>query len=273
MARKRSNIKAKKLKLGSDIFVHPTARVNCVRLELGDRSSVGAYALIEGRDVIIGKEAWIGDYAQIGAGSCFSPQSKVRVGDFFHMGRFTIVNTARPVQIGHEVGLGTHSCVFTHGAYTSEVDGFPVNFAPVTIGDRVWIPCGTVNPGVTIGSDVVVAAVSLVNKDLPSGCLAAGVPARILRENVYPKQMEANEAERFLQEIVDQVLSFDEFKRSKCTRKFAGYLCSFDDTTFDVQNRMIIGPANKLTEAFKNELRRHGVRFRYYAKKGTYIPW
>jgi acetyltransferase-like isoleucine patch superfamily enzyme len=273
MAKRHANIKAKELKLGSDVLIHPTARVNCTRLELGDRSSVGAYALVEGRDVVIGKEAWIGDYAQIGGGSCFSPQSKLRVGDFFHLGRFAIVNTARPVQIGHEVGLGTHSCVFTHGAYTSEVDGFPVNFASVMIGDRVWIPCGIVNPGVTIGSDVVVATLSLVNKDLPSGCLAAGVPVRVLHENVYPKQMEANEAARFLQEIIDQVLSSEEFEKSKSTHNVAGYLCTVAGTTFDVRERTISGPSNELTEAFKNELRRHGVRFRYYARKGTYVPW
>lgn len=53
MARKRSNIKTKELKLGSDIFIHPTARVNCVRLELGDRSFVGAYALIEDRKSVV----------------------------------------------------------------------------------------------------------------------------------------------------------------------------------------------------------------------------
>jgi acetyltransferase-like isoleucine patch superfamily enzyme len=54
--------------------------------------------------------------------------------------------------------------------------------SPVRIGDRVWIGANAlVLRGVTIGDDVVVAAGSVVTRDLPSRCLAAGVPARPLR--------------------------------------------------------------------------------------------
>ena len=53
---------------------------------------------------------------------------------------------------------------------------------PVKIGHDVWIGAkATVVSGVTIGDDVVVAANSVVTKDVPSHCLVAGVPARILR--------------------------------------------------------------------------------------------
>ena len=52
-----------------------------------------------------------------------------------------------------------------------------------TIGDRVWLPTASVNPGVTIGSDVVVAARSLVNHDVPAGCLAGGIPAQVLQRD------------------------------------------------------------------------------------------
>jgi hypothetical protein len=161
--------------------------------------------------------------------------------------------------------------VFTHGAYSSEVDGFPAKFAPVTIGDRVWLPYAIVNPGVTIGSDVVVGAMSLVNMNLPDGCLAAGVPARILREKAYPKRMDAKEAESFLHAIVDQVLSYDEFRGRSSSVE--AYMCRTDGTTFDVQSRRVDGVADHFTEAIKNELRRHGVRFRYYAKNGKYVAW
>jgi len=268
-----SNIEVKELKVGSNVSIDPTARIHCDRLEIGDRSNIGPYALIEGRNITIGKEAWIGEYAQIGGGSCFSPHSKLRAGDFFHMGRFSIVNTARSVEIGDEVGLGTHTCIFTHGAYTSEIDGFPVRFASVEIGDRVWLPYAIVNPGVQIGSDVVVAGMSLVNNDLPSGCLAGGVPARVIREKAYPKPMSDVNAERFLNEILDNVLSFDEFLGTKVERVVKGYCCWLNGTEFDVWNRTISGHASKLTESFKNELRRHGVRFRFYAKEGTYVSW
>jgi len=52
---------------------------------------------------------------------------------------------------------------------------------PVTIGARSWLCTGVVvTPGVTIGADVMVGANSVVTKDLPDGCVAAGAPARVI---------------------------------------------------------------------------------------------
>jgi maltose O-acetyltransferase len=54
---------------------------------------------------------------------------------------------------------------------------------PITIGDNVWLGAGViVCPGVSIGNDTVVGAGAVVTKDLPSGVVAAGTPARVLRE-------------------------------------------------------------------------------------------
>jgi acetyltransferase len=39
-----------------------------------------------------------------------------------------------------------------------------------------------VMPGVTIGNDVVIAAGSVVTKDIPSGVVAAGVPCRVVKK-------------------------------------------------------------------------------------------
>jgi maltose O-acetyltransferase len=53
---------------------------------------------------------------------------------------------------------------------------------PITIGDNVWLGAGAiVCPGVTIGSDTVVGAGAVVTRDLPSGVVAFGVPAKVHR--------------------------------------------------------------------------------------------
>ena len=57
--------------------------------------------------------------------------------------------------------------------------------APIVIGDHVWIGMNViVLKGVTIGEGAVVAAGSVVNKDVQPHCLVAGVPAKVIKTNV-----------------------------------------------------------------------------------------
>lgn len=54
---------------------------------------------------------------------------------------------------------------------------------PIVIGDDVWLGANVVlMPGVVIGSHVVIGANSMVNTDIPSGTIAAGVPVRIIKK-------------------------------------------------------------------------------------------
>jgi acetyltransferase-like isoleucine patch superfamily enzyme len=59
----------------------------------------------------------------------------------------------------------------------------PVETKPISIGDEVWIGANVViTAGVTIGKHAVVAAGSVVTKDVPDFSIAAGNPARILKQ-------------------------------------------------------------------------------------------
>ncbi|WP_372460252.1 MULTISPECIES: DapH/DapD/GlmU-related protein [Microbacterium] len=54
--------------------------------------------------------------------------------------------------------------------------------APVAIGRNVWIGANaTILAGVTIGDDAVVAAASVVTKDVPAQAIVVGSPARVVR--------------------------------------------------------------------------------------------
>ena len=51
------------------------------------------------------------------------------------------------------------------------------------MGNDVWIGASvTVLPGVTIGSNTVIGAGSVVNRDIPDGVVAVGNPCRVLRK-------------------------------------------------------------------------------------------
>jgi acetyltransferase-like isoleucine patch superfamily enzyme len=57
--------------------------------------------------------------------------------------------------------------------------------APVTIGEHVWIGAGAIIlKGVTIGDGAVIGAGAVVTGDVPARCVAAGNPARVIREGV-----------------------------------------------------------------------------------------
>jgi len=54
-------------------------------------------------------------------------------------------------------------------------------FAPIQVGSHVFIGVNTIiMPGVTIGSNVVIGAGSVVTKDIPGHSVAIGVPAKVV---------------------------------------------------------------------------------------------
>ena len=256
--------------LGENVIVHPTARFNISEyLYIGDYSQIGEGCEIKGRDIRIGQEFYMGAGAKIGGGSCFERQSKLRAGHFLHMGEGSFINTARPVKIGNEVGLGMGTKLFTHGAYLSALDGFPVAFGPVTLGDNVWLPGAIVNPGVTIGSNVVVGVNSLVSRDLPDGCLAAGSPAKVIKENVYPAYLDWDAR------LAWWPAFSDDYPDQPLAANYTGHsiYVSGSDTVFHPEHHVIRGEVTETTERLRNQLRRYGIRFYSRPTDGEYRDW
>jgi acetyltransferase-like isoleucine patch superfamily enzyme len=171
---------------GVRILRNSTVKVT-ERLVIGAFGTVNESCEIGGRDIEIGQELWMLPTAKIGGGSAYELPSRLSVGHYVHLGVQTLVNTARPVVIGHEVGLGTRTSIYTHGAYPSRLQGFPVAFDGVEIGDFTWVPGATINPGVRIGRNCVIGVNSLITSSIPDGALAVGSPAKVVKENAYPR--------------------------------------------------------------------------------------
>ncbi|MCK9544196.1 MAG: acyltransferase [Novosphingobium sp.] len=253
-----------KLKIGQDVIIEDGAIIEAENGSIGDRSIIRSGARIEGKYVEIGKESYLDHGALIGGGSC--EHGSLKAGDWLHMGMNSQINIARNVEIGDEVGIGIETKIFTHGAYLPVDFGFPAQWGNIKIGNRVWLPNAWVNPGVTIGDNVVVGARSLVNIDLPSGCFAAGIPVKI------KKRINKPQALYWLSNLHDQIFNFvcsdistDSFNLTITYIK--------TNTIFNIIERTISGPVTNESEKIKNQLRRNGIRFKYINIYGEYKPW
>jgi acetyltransferase-like isoleucine patch superfamily enzyme len=110
--------------------------------------------------------------------------SHIEVGkNFFANYNCTILDVAK-VKIGDNCFLAPNVAIYTagHPIYpTTRNSGYEYG-KEITIGDNVWIGGSTVIcPGVHIGSNVVIGAGSVVTKDIPDWCIAAGNPCRVIR--------------------------------------------------------------------------------------------
>jgi acetyltransferase-like isoleucine patch superfamily enzyme len=104
----------------------------------------------------------VGNRTFINYGSSIAARATVKIGSYCHLGHYTFVMDNDQ----HDVVRHTE---------------LPQSF-PVIIEDHVWIGSKVVIlPGVRIGSRAVVGAGSIVTKDIPPRCVAAGNPARVLR--------------------------------------------------------------------------------------------
>lgn len=95
---------------------------------------------------------------------------------------------------GSKISIG-EDCMFSQGIHVVTTDSHSIikqdsseriNPAKnVLIGDHVWIARGvTINKGVTIESNSVIANNSVVTKSVPCNCIAAGIPAKIVKNNI-----------------------------------------------------------------------------------------
>jgi acetyltransferase-like isoleucine patch superfamily enzyme len=260
------SLKGKKMVFGDETIVRSGTKINVSEyFEIGKKSIVGENNTMRGRDIRLGREFYSNHDAEIGGGGCFENTSKLSIGYWFHLGSYAMVNTAMEVKIGNEVGFGRFTNVYTHGAYQSVLKGFPVDFGPINIGNNVWVPGATVLPHVTIGDNSVIAAGSLVLNDIPSNCLAAGIPCKVIKSNHYPRNLSQGEKVRIIKEINNRW-------QLKLSHK-GGCLFQVAEASVDFERMLFTGKASEISERARNILRRNGIRFKVDIEGGHYATW
>lgn len=107
-----------------------------------------------------------------------------RIGDATFINHNAYLMDGAAITIGSHCFIGPNCGMYTgnHPMIADERNRGLEQAKPITIGDNVWIGADvTILPGVTIGDGCVIGAKSLVNRDIPAGMFAAGVPCRVIR--------------------------------------------------------------------------------------------
>ncbi len=108
----------------------------------------------------------------------------IRVGQNVFLGPHVVVYGHGGVEIGDDCLIAMH-CRIVSSNHTvpplgTDIRSQPDILLPTKIGRDVWLGAGvTVLGGVTIGDGCVIGAGSVVTKNLPSGSIAYGVPAKV----------------------------------------------------------------------------------------------
>ncbi len=164
-----------KLKRNSEIVLNESLTLSGNRMGSNGRSSIlrmdedsqlivnGGFSFFYGADIILFKGA------------------KLVLGKGF-------INSDCKIRCHKEIEIGDN-CVISHDVTIMDSDAHKLNgssnTAPIRIGNHVWIGTRvTILSGVKIGNSSVIAAGSVVTKDVPENSLVGGVPAKVIKDKV-----------------------------------------------------------------------------------------
>lgn len=159
---------------GTKIVYTWGADKNNIQIDEGARI-YGSLTACRNGFIHIGKSVHLGPYSRI------QSVNKVYIGDFTTIAPHVTItdNNNHPINPEDRRNM----CIAPPGAY--EKSWMVSENKSVFIGSTVWIGEGAyIAKGVTIGDNSIIGAHSVVTKDIPPNCIAAGNPAKVVKNNI-----------------------------------------------------------------------------------------
>jgi acetyltransferase-like isoleucine patch superfamily enzyme len=173
------------------------------RRQLDGRLTIGPNTRLAGATVVVRDRAGcrlaIGAESDVSAAMVFeAADAQITIGSRTHVGGGTLLDAAVGITIGDDVLIAFGALIMDHDSHSLDFeqrrhdvtewvqgrkDWTHVSRASVRVDDKVWV--GTraiILKGVHLGEGCVVAAGSVVTRDVPAWTLVAGSPARVIRD-------------------------------------------------------------------------------------------
>lgn len=207
--------------LGDNVSIGPYSIIHG-HVELGSHSSVGSFCeiglpteLARSPELVIGEHATIRSHSVLYQGSTFGDhfvtghrvtiRENTRAGAGFQVGTLSdiqgdveigdYVKTHSNVHIGKKSLIGNYVWLFPYVVLTNDPHPPSDTLLGVCVHDYAVIATmSVVLPGITVGEHSLVGAQSLVNRDVPSGMVVVGNPAKVLCEASAIKRKGTNES-------------------------------------------------------------------------------
>lgn len=259
------NVHANKIKIGKNVKISPNVEIICDKITIGDGTVIVGDTTITCKECIIGKNnffngIWI-------EGSLTAGNTKINIGDENLILQNTRLNCNEYLEIGNDVNIGQYVSIWTHASSMNVLNGYPFTKAPVKIGSHIWITAGTtIMPGTEIGNHVIIGNSSVVNRNIPDGAFAAGVPVKIIKEKIFPKQQTLDEKKQILVDCIKEYKELLKLKTFSAKLKIKNdlsieFIANGKKTIFDCKKKQILGKLDKYSEDFRDFLRYRGIKF------------
>jgi putative colanic acid biosynthesis acetyltransferase WcaF len=126
--------------------------------------------------------------AKIGEGVLFKPRVnihmpwKLTIGDHCWIGEEVFLLNLEPITIGSHVCISQRAFICT-GNHNYKIPQMPFMGGAINIADGAWVGAQAfVGPGVTIGTDAVITAGSILNSNAEAGMITSGNPAVVIKK-------------------------------------------------------------------------------------------
>jgi acetyltransferase-like isoleucine patch superfamily enzyme len=184
-------LRVNQLIIKDDAIIKFGTFINARTLELGRKSSIGFFTLVNGTDDLIIKDACI-------------------------IGARTMINCDRLVTFEYYSGNGPGCYIYTHGSFLPVTEGYHALFAPIIIKEKVWIQMNCkIGPGVTIGEGSVILPGTVLVENVEPNKMVVGDPAKLTKVPLLRRKIRNDKIKDFAMEILSEYCKWsNEYKQT-----------------------------------------------------------